>query len=195
MRKNFVIFTLPGIVAFIHTTPVEIKTMAFFAFWLTVSDFFFGVVTSWVCKEFRSSRMRLKWCSKIGIYYVCVILSCLATILFGYYQTEVFTLGIIIACEVSSHVEKLIKMQQYSGLPMGLLDKFLSVIAPGFDISYHNPGSDKPDPGQTVVRHTAIISNDPREPEIHFSETETIPLHRPKVLVERKEQNVDTTSS
>lgn len=186
MKQTFTVFTVSGMIAFIHSTPSEIKTLAFISLILAFTDMMVGVITAIVCKEFRSSTMRVKWVLKMTMYFGMYVISNALTIVSGYWEPVAGTAIAISAIEVGSLLEKFVKMKVVGEINLGPFDGWIGMIAPHFGVSINSNFST---PGQTVMRHTAVISNNPNEPEIHMTEVESTTLHKPKETKANEIQN------
>jgi hypothetical protein len=157
---------------------MEIKTIAFLAFYLIALDMVVGVLAAFACREFKSARMRIKWVTKITWYSVAASLGVVVTVTTGYYQAEGLCFTGILLTEALSLIEKMVKMQSIAGVNFGPLNKAIAAMAPYFDLTM--PGTQ---PGQTVMTHVSVISSNPDEPEIHTTEVDTTPLRRPKAII------------
>jgi toxin secretion/phage lysis holin len=134
MQKSvFAVGSFAGLMALFRGAPEYVHTWAFVAFSATCVDTLLGVAAAMACRQLRSKRMRERLTSKLIQFAIILSFGLFLTILTETYWPLGASFTALIAIEMTSMLENLVRLEQY-GVPLGPASKLIQAVSNFFDL-------------------------------------------------------------
>lgn len=151
-KNDWIVTSLSGLIFFMSSMPLEVKTLQFLVFVMIVSDTITGIVRAAVSGKLSSRRMRLDLLSKLGCYFGFVILAGIAAVISHTWFPFSVAYATIMAIEGTSILENIVVFAKNAHLNLGPANNLLNILSGIFGINKEDKAIDH------VLTSTTVLS-------------------------------------